>query len=68
MLDVFVFFDAGAVTFDTWSIATLRCATGAGLRLEINRGTPIMIGYGFPLNPASNRDKLGFFYSMSGQF
>ena len=47
MLDVFVFFDAGSVTFDTWSIQTLRCGTGAGVRLEINKGTPIVVGYGY---------------------
>lgn len=68
MLDTFLFFDACAVTFDTWSISTLRCSTGGGVRLEINRGTPIMLGYGFPLNPASNKDRQKFFFSMGGQF
>ncbi len=69
MLDLFCFFDSGSVTFDTWKIDTLRCSAGAGVRLEINRGTPIMVGYGWPINPASNKDKLNsVFFSMSGQF
>lgn len=68
MLDVFLFFDAGSVSFSTWTIPVLRCSTGAGIRLEINRGTPIMLGYGFPLNPESNRDRQRFFFSMGGQF
>lgn len=68
MLDVFAFFDAGSVSFSTWSIPVLRCSAGAGVRLEINKGTPIMVGYGFPINPESNRDKQPFFFSMGGQF
>jgi outer membrane protein insertion porin family len=68
MLDLFVFFDSGAVSFDTWNIPTLRCSTGGGIRLEINRGTPIMVGYGYPINPVSNKDRQGYFFSMSGQF
>ena len=68
MLDVFVFFDAGSVTFDTWSIQTLRCGTGAGVRLEINKGTPIVVGYGYPINPVSTHDCQRFFFSMGGQF
>ena len=68
MLDVFFFFDAGNVAFETWTIPTLRCSTGAGVRLEINKGTPIMIGYGYPINPAHKRDCQRFFFSMGGQF
>ncbi len=68
MLDVFFFFDAGSVAFSTWTIPVLRCSTGGGIRLEINKGTPIMVGYGFPLNPESNRDRQKFFFSMGGQF
>lgn len=67
MLDVFFFFDAGSVAFSTWKIPTLRCSAGAGIRLEINRGTPIMIGYGFPLN-AQRHTRQPFFFSMGGQF
>lgn len=72
MLDVFLFFDAGSVTFNTWSCKTLRCGTGAGVRLEINKGTPIVLGYGYPINPghhhAHKRDCQRFFFSMGGQF
>jgi outer membrane protein insertion porin family len=68
MLDVFFFFDAGSVTFDTWSVHTLRCGTGAGVRLEINKGSPIVLGYGYPINPAHKNDRQKFFFSMGGQF
>ena len=68
MLDAFVFFDGGAVSFDTWDFAPLRCAAGAGVRLEINRNTPITIGYGIPINPQHHRDRQNFFFSMSGNF
>jgi len=68
MLDVFCFFDAGNVTFDKWTIPTLRCSTGVGIRLEINKGTPIMIGYGYPINPERKDDCQRFFFSMGGQF
>ena len=68
MLDAFVFFDAGAVTFDTFDFFPLRCAAGAGIRLEINRNTPIVLGYGIPINPQHHRDNQNFFFSMSGNF
>jgi outer membrane protein insertion porin family len=68
MVDVFAFFDAGNVSFQTWTLPVLRCSTGVGLRLEINRGTPIMIGYGWPINPASKDEEQRFFFSMGGQF
>ena len=68
MLDLFVFFDAGSVAFQTWNIPTLRCSTGTGIRLEINKGTPITIGYGIPLNAKSRHECQRFFFSMAGQF
>ncbi|MBF8262569.1 MAG: omp85 [Parachlamydiales bacterium] len=68
MLDVFFFFDAGSVTLDTWSVHTLRCGTGAGVRLEINKGTPIVLGYGYAINPAHLDDRQKLFFSMGGQF
>lgn len=68
MLDVFFFFDAGTVTFKEWVIDTLRCGTGAGIRLEINKGTPIVLGYAYPINPEKQSDRQKFFFSMGGQF
>lgn len=68
MADVFFFFDAGSVSADEWDVnKPLRCSTGAGLRLEINRGTPIILGYAIPINPGDNK-KQKFFFSMGGQF
>jgi outer membrane protein insertion porin family len=68
MVDVFAFFDAGGIAAQEWTLTTLRCSVGAGVRLEINRGTPIMIGYGYPLNKERKGDRQSFFFSMSGQF
>jgi outer membrane protein insertion porin family len=68
MFDVFFFFDAGSVTFKTWTIPTLRCSAGGGVRLEINSGTPIVLGYGYPINPENSFERQPFFFSMGGQF
>ena len=68
MVDLFVFFDAGSIASQQWTVPTLRCSTGGGVRLEINRGTPLMIGYGYPINPERRKDRQSFFFSMSGQF
>ena len=67
MLDLFCFFDAGSVSSQTWTVAQLQSSVGAGIRLEINQGTPIVIGYGYPINP-KHKERQSFFFSMGGQF
>ncbi len=68
LIDVFFFFDAGNVEFSPWTIRTLQTSAGAGVRLEINKGTPIVLGYGYPFNPTNDFEVQKFFFSMGGQF
>jgi len=68
LMDAFVFIDAGSISFDRFSAAKLRASYGAGIRLELMNRTPIMIGYGKPINPASVDDEKRWFFSMAGQF
>lgn len=70
LLDAFVFFDAGSVSNNRFDISeTLRTSVGAGVRLEIMNRMPIVLGYGYPINPErKDLDVSNFFFSMAGQF
>ncbi len=82
ILDLFAFVDAGSVEFASFKISEIRPTTGAGFRIDIGNGTPIMVGYGVPLvkkdRYKKNRDgkevrndekwPTGWFFSMGGQF
>ncbi|HSX26071.1 MAG TPA: outer membrane protein assembly factor BamA [Chlamydiales bacterium] len=69
MLDLFVFFDVGSLTFGEFKIDQIRPSTGIGLRLDIGNKTPIMVGYGYPLVKKDREDKWQkVFFSMGGQF
>ncbi|MEL7431059.1 MAG: outer membrane protein assembly factor BamA [Chlamydiota bacterium] len=68
--DVFTFFDAGSVSDERfkWD-ETLRTSVGVGMRLEIMTRAPIVLGYGYPINPErKDEDVQNFFFSMAGQF
>ncbi len=67
-MDLFVFFDAGSITDQHFSIPKLNASYGCGTRLEIMNRAPITIGYGVPINPDHKGDKRKFFFSMGGQF
>ena len=68
-LDLFVFLDGGSVDATPWRLGTLRTSVGGGARLEIANRVPIIVGYGYPLNPENRkRQQKGFFFSMGGQF
>lgn len=69
MLDVFAFFDVGSVTFGEFDMDKIRPTTGVGLRFDIGNRTPIMVGWGIPLNKEDRKDKWQkVFFSMGGQF
>lgn len=68
LLDVFAFFDAGSVSDKEFKIPKLRMSYGVGARLELMNRTPIIVGYGIPINPERSDDKKKFFFSMGGQF
>jgi len=67
-LDAFVFFDAGAISLNEYDVGTFRMSYGTGVRINIAGRMPMTFGIGFPINPASHKDKQKFFFAMGGQF
>ena len=72
-IDAFVFFDGGAISGKRLQVGAFRMSYGVGLRLEVMRNVPLMVGYGIPINPekdasgqAVNVDK--FFFAMGAQW
>jgi len=83
MLDLFVFFDGGSISLKRFEIPDFRTSVGVGARIELGNRVPIMVGYGYPLNPpkrlvkvhpngtkkySRSDDDKRFFFSMGGQF
>lgn len=67
-LDAFVFFDSGAISDSPFSFGKLYMSAGIGVRLDIGRQLPVVVGVGFPLN-ADNNDQINrLFFSMAGEF
>lgn len=67
-IDAFAFFDGGSVSFNTFTIDDLRYSYGVGLRVEVMENTPVIVGVGWPINPASKSDVKRFFISFGGRF
>ncbi len=68
ILDAFVFADAGSVNLNTFALAKYNMSWGFGIRLEVMNRMPIILGYGFPVNPANKKEVQKFFFQMGGQF
>lgn len=70
ILDLFAFVDVGSVTFDAFAANHIRPTTGVGVRVDIGRGAPIMVGWGIPLvrEDRHNGKWQKVFFSMGGQF
>ncbi len=70
ILDLFAFVDVGSVTFDSFAANHIRPTTGVGVRVDIGRGAPIMVGWGIPLvkEDRHNGKWQKVFFSMGGQF
>jgi len=68
-IDLFVFIDGGSISQSKWAVNEFFTAAGVGVRLDIGRALPLVIGYGWPLND-NLRDKQEerLFFSMAGQF
>lgn len=64
----FVFFDAAYNTLHVWSVAPFRTSVGIGIRFEVLQQVPIMIGYGWPLNPERPTDVQRFFFALGAAF
>ena len=68
MLDLFLFIDAGALSMERFQIPTLRFSYGFGARIDLLNRIPLVLGWGFPVNPLHNKQVDRFFFSMGGQF
>lgn len=67
-IDVFAFVDAGALTARPFGIDVFRVSVGAGARIVAAPNLPLMLGWGYPLNPRVPSDRQGFFLSLGGRF
>ncbi|MFA5250904.1 MAG: BamA/TamA family outer membrane protein, partial [Parachlamydiales bacterium] len=65
---IFFFFDSGCISDQHFSLPKINTSCGGGLRLELMNRTPIVVGYGVPINPDQKSDVRHFFFSMGGQF
>ncbi len=67
-IDIFAFVDAGALTGKAFEIDTFRASVGFGARVVAAPNLPLMVGWGYPLNPQTRSDRQGFFLSLGGKF
>jgi outer membrane protein insertion porin family len=73
-LDGFVFVDAGYVSFSEFTVGTPAASVGFGIRIEVMRNMPLMIGLGWPIHPFEKRNGVKidtaqrFFFAMGGCF
>lgn len=73
-LDAFVFCDAGYVSFSEFTIGQYAASVGFGIRIEVMRNMPIMLGLGWPIHPTSKvhgvevNNAQHFFFAMGGSF
>lgn len=73
-VDGFVFVDAGYVSLSEFTLGGLQTSVGFGVRIEVMRNMPIMLGMGWPLHPSEIRNgvKLNnaqhFFFAIGGTF
>ena len=73
-LDAFVFVDAGYVSLSEFTLGQFAASVGFGIRIEVMRNMPIMMGLGWPIHPGErfNGSNLNnaqrFFFAMGGSF
>ncbi len=73
-LDAFVFVDAGYVSLSEFTLGQFAASVGFGIRIEVMRNMPIMMGLGWPIHPTErfNGSNLNnaqrFFFAMGGSF
>ncbi|MCH9609593.1 MAG: Outer membrane protein assembly factor BamA [Chlamydiales bacterium] len=73
-LDLFGFVDGGMVSLSEFTISKYAASVGLGVRFEVMRNVPLMMGYGWPIHPivkvggvdVDNSQR--FFFSMGGNF
>ena len=68
-VNLFVFFDAGALTDKVISMGRINMATGWGVRLQLlDSIPPVTLGFGLPINEKKHSDVQMFFFQMGGRF
>lgn len=73
-LDGFVFVDAGYVSLSEFTIGRWAASVGLGIRFEIMKNMPLMMGYGWPIHPVEHiggrriNNAQRFFFAMGGSF
>lgn len=68
-VNLFVFFDAGALTNRLWSVGRIYLSTGWGVRLQLlDSIPPVTLGFGLPINEKDHSDVQMFFFQMGGRF
>ncbi len=67
-IDGFIFVDAGAISQTAYKIGSVKLSYGLGVRVEIIQNTPIILGFGWPINANSDSDVQRFFISFGGRF
>jgi outer membrane protein insertion porin family len=66
-LDGFVFIDAGYVSFSEFTLGSPAASAGFGIRVEVMRNMPLMLGVGWPFH--ARRDEVQrFFFAVGGFF
>jgi outer membrane protein insertion porin family len=73
-LDGFVFVDAGYVSLSEFTLGQFAASVGFGIRIEVMRNMPIMMGLGWPIHPGEKsrgrelNNTQRFFFAMGGTF
>jgi len=68
-VSAFLFCDSGHLSFDVWNFGTMWTSVGFGLNLKIfDSAPPVVVGFGFPLNPDNRSDVQRFFFNIGGKF
>ncbi len=73
-LDGFVFVDAGYVSLSEFTLGQWAASTGFGMRFEVMRGMPLMMGLGWPIHPTQKlngqylNNTQRFFFAIGGSF
>jgi outer membrane protein insertion porin family len=74
ILDVFTFFDAGAISQNAFDIQKVYMSAGVGIRLNMGQPLPVVFGWGYPINldpwsgTGENPQEQRVFWSMAGRF
>ena len=73
-LDGFLFVDAGYVSESEFTIGRFAASAGFGIRIEVMRNMPLMMGLGWPIHPGEKRNgqemdnTQRFFFAIGGSF